>query len=50
MKDEEVVVAAIAPEDPLPAWCEAAWNLLAVRAANGTLPHALLLSAPAGLG
>jgi len=50
MKDEEVVVAAIAPEDPLPAWCRPAWSLLAARAANGTLPHALLLSGPAGLG
>lgn len=41
---------AIAPGDPLPSWCAAAWDLLAARAASGTLPHALLLAGPAGLG
>jgi DNA polymerase-3 subunit delta' len=41
---------AIAPGDPLPSWCAAAWDLLASRAAQGTLPHALLLCGPAGLG
>lgn len=50
MSDEEAVVVAIAPGDPLPAWCRAQWNVLAARAANGTLPHALLLCGPAGLG
>lgn len=50
MNDEEAVVVAIAPGDPLPAWCRAQWNVLAARAANGTLPHALLLCGPAGLG
>lgn len=49
MSDAETVVA-IAPGDPLPPWCEAAWSVLAARAANGTLPHALLLCGPAGLG
>ena len=43
-------VVAIAAGDPLPSWCTAAWNLLAARAAQGTLPHALLLGGPAGLG
>jgi DNA polymerase-3 subunit delta' len=43
-------VVAIAPGDPLPPWCAAAWDLLAARAAQGTLPHALLLCGPAGLG
>jgi DNA polymerase-3 subunit delta' len=43
-------VVAIAPGDPLPSWCTAAWNLLAARAAQGTLPHALLLCGPIGLG
>jgi DNA polymerase-3 subunit delta' len=50
MTDEEVIVTAIAPGDPLPAWCESAWSLLAARAANGTLPHALLVCGPGGLG
>ena len=50
MTDEESVVAAIPPGAPLPAWCEPAWNLLAARAANGTLPHALLVCGPGGLG
>lgn len=50
MSEEEAVVVAIAPGDPLPAWCRAQWNVLAARAANGTLPHALLLCGPAGLG
>ncbi len=50
MTDEETIVAAIAPGDPLPAWCEPAWSLLAARATNGTLPHALLVCGPGGLG
>lgn len=50
MSDEEAVVVAIAPGDPMPAWCRAQWEVLAARAANGTLPHALLLCGPAGLG
>jgi DNA polymerase-3 subunit delta' len=50
MNGETDTPVAIAPGDPLPAWCEPAWNLLAARAANGTLPHALLLCGPAGLG
>jgi DNA polymerase-3 subunit delta' len=50
MSDEEAAVVAIAPGDPLPAWCRAQWNVLATRAANATLPHALLLCGPAGLG
>jgi DNA polymerase-3 subunit delta' len=50
MSDEEAIVVAIAPGNPLPAWCRAQWNVLAARAANGTLPHALLLCGPAGLG
>lgn len=50
MTDAETVVAAIAPGDPLPAWCEPVWNVLAARAAGGTLPHALLACGPAGLG
>jgi DNA polymerase-3 subunit delta' len=50
MTDEESIVTAIAPGDPLPAWCESAWSLLAARAANGTLPHALLVCGPGGLG
>lgn len=50
MSDEEAIVVAIAPGDPLPAWCRAQWNVLAARAANGTLPHALLLCGPVGLG
>ena len=50
MSDEEPVVVVIAPGDPLPAWCRSQWNVLAARAANGTLPHALLLCGPTGLG
>src|SRR6185437_12225982 len=50
MSDEEPVVVVIAPGDPLPAWCRSQWNVLAARAANGTLPHALLLCGPADLG
>ncbi|MGH8124412.1 MAG: DNA polymerase III subunit delta' [Rhodanobacteraceae bacterium] len=50
MKDEDVPVVAVAPGDPLPAWCNRAWNVLATRAANDTLPHALLLCGPGGLG
>lgn len=50
MTDEESVVPVIAPGDPLPAWCGPAWDLLAARAANRTLPHALLVGGPAGLG
>lgn len=38
------------PGNALPAWCHSAWNVLATRAARGTLPHALLLCGPAGLG
>lgn len=37
-------------EGPLPAWCAPAWDVLAARAAGNTLPHALLLCGPAGLG
>jgi DNA polymerase-3 subunit delta' len=47
---DEEAATAIAPGDPLPAWCEPAWNLLAARAASGTLPHALLVCGPGGLG
>jgi DNA polymerase-3 subunit delta' len=50
MSAEEASVVAIAPGDPLPSWCGPAWNVLAARAANGTLPHALLLCGPSGLG
>ena len=50
-KDDETVTApAIAPGDPLPPWCVPLWEVLAARAANGTLPHALLLCGPSGLG
>lgn len=50
-KDDEVAaVPAIAPGDPLPPWCTSLWNGLAVRASGGTLPHALLVCGPAGLG
>ncbi len=41
---------AVAIDAPLPEWCAAPWNLLAMRAAQGMLPHALLLAGPAGLG
>lgn len=50
MSDEETAVVAIAPGDAIPAWCRSQWSVLAARAANGTLPHALLLCGPAGLG
>ncbi|TAN06288.1 MAG: DNA polymerase III subunit delta' [Rhodanobacteraceae bacterium] len=50
MSDAPDEPVAIAPGDPLPPWCGAAWDLLAARAANATLPHALLLCGPAGLG
>lgn len=51
MKNEDTeAVVAIAPGDPLPEWCGPAWNVLAARAANATLPHALLLCGPGGLG
>ena len=50
MSDEEAAVVAIASGDPIPAWCRAQWDVLAARAANGTLPHALLLCGPSGLG
>lgn len=50
-KDDEIaVVPAIAAGDPLPPWCVPLWDVLAARAANNTLPHALLLCGPAGLG
>jgi DNA polymerase III subunit delta' len=41
---------AIAADEPVPHWCERAWSVIAARAASGTLPHALLLCGPAGLG
>lgn len=50
MSEEDTEVAAIAPDDPLPPWCGSAWDTLAARASGGTLPHALLLCGPAGLG
>lgn len=50
MSDVAPQPVAIAAGDPLPPWCAAAWNQLAARAANGTLPHALLLCGPLGLG
>lgn len=46
----EAAPVAIAPGDPLPPWCEGLWQNLAARAAKGSLPHALLLCGPAGLG
>ena len=50
-KDDEVAaVPAIAPGDPLPPWSVPLWDGLAGRAASGTLPHALLVCGPAGLG
>ncbi|MES2404230.1 MAG: DNA polymerase III subunit delta' [Pseudomonadota bacterium] len=49
-EEESAVVVAIAPGDPLPPWCRPQWNVLAARAANGTLPHALLLCGPPGMG
>lgn len=50
MSDEAPPAVAIAPGDPLPAWCQSQWAVLAARAANKTLPHALLLCGPSGLG
>ena len=50
MSTENIPAVAIAPADPLPLWCRPAWDVLAVRADNGTLPHALLLCGPSGLG
>lgn len=50
MSDEPETIVAIAPGEPLPSWCRPQWDVLAARAANGTLPHALLLCGPAGLG
>jgi len=41
---------AFAPDDPMPPWCVPAWEVLAARAANGSLPHALLVCGPSGLG
>jgi DNA polymerase-3 subunit delta' len=41
---------AIVPGEPLPPWCDTLWQNLAARAASGSLPHALLLCGPAGLG
>jgi DNA polymerase-3 subunit delta' len=41
---------AIAPGEPLPPWCDSLWQNLAARAARDSLPHALLLCGPAGLG
>jgi DNA polymerase-3 subunit delta' len=34
----------------LPAWQQDTWQRLAARAGQGTLPHALLLAGPAGIG
>ncbi|MGH8216827.1 MAG: DNA polymerase III subunit delta' [Rhodanobacteraceae bacterium] len=52
MSKDDVAAAApaIAPGDPLPPWCIPLWDGLASRAATGTLPHALLLGGPSGLG
>jgi DNA polymerase-3 subunit delta' len=47
---DTAVNAAFALGDPLPPWCEPLWDVLAARAASDTLPHALLLCGPAGLG
>lgn len=49
-EDDDRAPSAFAAGDPLPAWCESAWDVLATRAANGSLPHALLVCGPAGLG
>lgn len=43
-------VPAFPPDGPFPDWCVPAWELLAARAAAGTLPHALLVRGAAGLG
>lgn len=50
MNEDAASAVAIAAGDPLPAWCLPQWNVLAERAAHHTLPHALLLCGPAGLG
>ena len=50
MSDDAAAVVAIAPGDPLPPWCRPQWEVLAARAADGTLPHALLLCGPSALG
>lgn len=50
MSDAAEPAIPIPPGAPVPPWCTAAWRLLATRAAGGTLPHALLLAGPAGLG
>lgn len=42
--------SAFASGDPLPPWCVPAWDVLAARAANDSLPHALLVCGPAALG
>lgn len=47
---EAAMVSAFAPDDPLPPWCVPAWEVLAARAASDSLPHALLVCGPAGLG
>ncbi|WHZ19094.1 MAG: DNA polymerase III delta prime subunit [Rhodanobacteraceae bacterium] len=47
---EATVVSAFASGDPLPPWCTPAWDVLAARAAGNSLPHALLVCGPAGLG
>jgi DNA polymerase-3 subunit delta' len=50
-KDDAAAAApAIAPGGPLPPWCLPPWQGLANRAATDTLPHALLLCGPSGLG
>lgn len=46
----ETEIKAFAVDAALPAWCESAWEMLAARAANDSLPHALLVCGPAGLG
>ena len=47
---DDAKVSAFAVNDPLPPWCLPAWDVLAARAGNGSLPHALLVCGPAGLG
>lgn len=52
-EDAEVEItaaSAFAAGDPWPPWCAPAWDVLAARAAAGTLPHALLFCGPAGVG
>jgi DNA polymerase-3 subunit delta' len=48
--DDTTAPSAFAPDDPMPAWCLSAWEVLAARAASSSLPHALLVCGPAGLG